>query len=223
MSSMWYWASHNMQTSACHAETGSKVPFLCFLSSLNSKLWGPRTASYYLHVLHLETWGTDLGSDLSANYYSWEDTKELIHSMCVFAIHFSLANLSRQNHVWDFYEKHPVSHKKAVLPPYCRFSHHCHHSVQAAIAASYALSSCCEPKIPVTWEDVLGFLPGKRLTSLSSHSPWYLKGHGSQVKSLVTGRRETLCFLTRVGRTTLRTTDLSAWPLCPGRSWNRSS
>jgi len=48
--------------------------------------------------------------------------------------------------------------------------------------------------------------------------------NGSQVKSVVTGGRETLCpFLKRVGRKTLGTTDLSASPLCLGRSWNRSS
>jgi len=49
--------------------------------------------------------------------------------------------------------------------------------------------------------------------------PEYLKRHGSQAKSLVTGRRETFCpFLKRVGRRTLGTTDLSASPLCLGRS-----
>jgi len=50
------------------------------------------------------------------------------------------------------------------------------------------------------------------------------KGHGSQAMSLVTGRKETLCpFLKTVGRRTLGTADLSASPLCLGRSWNRSS
>ena len=53
---------------------------------------------------------------------------------------------------------------------------------------------------------------------------WYLKSHGSQGKSPVTGKRETLCpFSKRVERKTLGTTDLSASPLCLGRSWNRSS
>jgi len=38
------------------------------------------------------------------------------------------------------------------------------------------------------------------------------------------GKRETLCpFSKRVERKTLGTTDLSASPLCLGRSWNRSS
>ena len=51
-----------------------------------------------------------------------------------------------------------------------------------------------------------------------------LKGHGSQVKSLVTGSGEKLCpFLRRVGRRTLGSTDLSASALCLGRSCNRSS
>jgi len=41
-----------------------------------------------------------------------------------------------------------------------------------------------------------------------------LKVHSRQVKSLVTGRRETLCpFLKKVGRRTLATIDLSASPL----------
>jgi len=49
-------------------------------------------------------------------------------------------------------------------------------------------------------------------------------GHGSQVKSLVTRKQETLCpFLKRVERRTQGTTDLSASHLCLGRSWNRSS
>jgi len=48
--------------------------------------------------------------------------------------------------------------------------------------------------------------------------------NGSQVKSVVTGGRETLCpFLKRVERRALGTTDLSASPLCLGRSWNRFS
>jgi len=43
-----------------------------------------------------------------------------------------------------------------------------------------------------------------------------------QSKSLVTGGREILCpFLKKVGRRNLGTTDLSASPLCLGRSWNR--
>ena len=59
---------------------------------------------------------------------------------------------------------------------------------------------------------------------LPSHSPRYLKSHDSQLKSPVTGKRETLHpFLKRVERRTLGTTDLSASPLCLGRSWNRSS
>jgi len=45
--------------------------------------------------------------------------------------------------------------------------------------------------------------------SVTSHCPSYLKGHGGQVKSLVTGRRETLHpFLKRVERRTLETTGL---------------
>jgi len=44
------------------------------------------------------------------------------------------------------------------------------------------------------------------------------------VKSLVTGRRETLFpFLKRVERRILGTIDLSGSPLRLGRSWNRSS
>jgi len=43
-------------------------------------------------------------------------------------------------------------------------------------------------------------------------------------KSLVAGRSETLCpFSKRVERRILGTTDLSASPLCLGRSQNRSS
>jgi len=50
-----------------------------------------------------------------------------------------------------------------------------------------------------------------------------LKSQGSQVKTLVTGERETLCpFLKRVERRTLGIMDLSASPLCLERSWNRS-
>jgi len=46
---------------------------------------------------------------------------------------------------------------------------------------------------------------------------------GSQVKSPVTGRRETLHpFLKRVERRILGVTSLPASPLCLGRSWNRS-
>jgi len=44
-----------------------------------------------------------------------------------------------------------------------------------------------------------------------------------QVKSPVTGKMETLhLFLKRVKSRTLGTTDQSASPLCPVRSWNRS-
>jgi len=51
-----------------------------------------------------------------------------------------------------------------------------------------------------------------------------LKSHGSQLKSPVTGKQETLHpYLKRVERRTLGTTDMSASPLCLGRSWNRSS
>jgi len=49
------------------------------------------------------------------------------------------------------------------------------------------------------------------------------EGHGSQVKSPLTEKREALHpFLKRVERT-LGTTNLSASPLCLGRSCNRSS
>ena len=65
---------------------------------------------------------------------------------------------------------------------------------------------------------------GNWLMPLPSHSLWYLKGHGSQAKSVVTGRREIWSpLLKRVESRTLGTSDLSASPLCLGRSWKRSS
>jgi len=52
----------------------------------------------------------------------------------------------------------------------------------------------------------------------------YFKGCVSQVKFLVTGKREmSHLFSKRVERRTLGTTILSASPLCLGRSCNRSS
>lgn len=91
---------------------------LVFLSFLKPKLCGPRIAA----LLHLETWGPDPGSGLSANCYSWEDTKEVINSMHVLAVHISLVNLSRQIKVQDLYGKKPtVSHKEAVPAPPLQF------------------------------------------------------------------------------------------------------
>jgi len=51
---------------------------------------------------------------------------------------------------------------------------------------------------------------------------WYHDNY--QVKSLMTGRMETLHpLLKRVEKRTLGTTDFSASSPCPGRSWNTSS
>ena len=84
-----------------------------------------------------------------------------------------------------------------------------------------------EPEYTLSLWDLMSCIPeswANWLVSLPSCSPWYLNSHGSQVKSLVTGRRETFHpFLKRVERRTLGTTDLSASPLCLGRSWNRFS
>lgn len=56
------------------------------------------------------------------------------------------------------------------------------------------------------------------------HSPWLLKSQGALVKSQQTEKRETLYpSLKRVERRTLGITNLLALPLCPGRSWNKSS
>jgi len=50
------------------------------------------------------------------------------------------------------------------------------------------------------------------------------ESHDSQVKSLVTGKREIFHpFLKHAESRTLGTTNLSASPLCLGGSWNRSS
>ena len=69
-----------------------------------------------------------------------------------------------------------------------------------------------EPPTP----PLCGLKPGFRSSGklqIQSRSSWYLKSHGSQAKSLVTGKRETLCpFLKRVERRTQGTTDLSASP-----------
>jgi len=59
---------------------------------------------------------------------------------------------------------------------------------------------------------------------LPSHSPSYLKNHDCQVKSPVTGKRETLLLFLRKGKGRIwGTTGQWASPLCLGRSWSRSS
>ena len=58
---------------------------------------------------------------------------------------------------------------------------------------------------------------------LPSHSPRYLESHGSLVKSLATGRRETLHpYFKRVERRSLGATDPSASPLLSGQTVERT-
>lgn len=109
-----------MQNSACHAETGSKVSFPSSFS-LKSKLLGSWISSYYLHVPHLGNPRPRFGSGLSANYFSWKDTKELINSMNVLTMHINPVNLSRQIQVSDPNGKNSFSQAFAfplqVQPP----------------------------------------------------------------------------------------------------------
>jgi len=59
---------------------------------------------------------------------------------------------------------------------------------------------------------------------VASHYPSYLRSCGSPVKFPVTGKGETqLPFLKRVKRMTWGTTGQSVSPVCPARSWSRSS